>query len=539
MPPDAEPGAIASPWWQRGVVYQIYPRSFQDANADGLGDLPGIVARLEYLQELGVDAIWLSPIYPSPMADFGYDVADYTGIDPIFGTLADFDRLVEAAHARGLKVILDFVPNHSSSEHPWFREARRSRASARRDWYIWRDPASGGGVPNNWLSVFGGSAWELDEATGQYYYHAFLKEQPDLNWRNPAVVQAMANVLEFWLQRGVDGFRVDVIWHLIKDEQLRDNPINPGFKDGMSPYDRLLPVYTSDRPEVHGVIAGMRAVLDRYDDRVLIGEIYLPIERLVDYYGRDLTGAHLPFNFQLILSAWDAATIARLITDYEAALPPGGWPNWVLGNHDNHRIASRIGAAQARVAACLLLTLRGTPTLYYGDEIGMHDVPIPDHRVQDPVERRIPGIGLGRDPERTPMQWSGAPAGGFTTADPWLPLADDVGLVNVEAQQSDPRSMLAWHRALIALRKSEPALAVGEINHVEAIGTSLFYTRSFEGRRLFVALNLGHSPVDVPVTPGAGGVVLIASGRIRNGERVDGHVALQGDEALVMALDPA
>ncbi|MDH4063243.1 MAG: alpha-amylase family glycosyl hydrolase, partial [Acidobacteriota bacterium] len=278
MPPDAEPGAIASPWWQRGVVYQIYPRSFQDANADGLGDLPGIVARLEYLQELGVDAIWLSPIYPSPMADFGYDVADYTGIDPIFGTLADFDRLVEAAHARGLKVILDFVPNHSSSEHPWFREARRSRASARRDWYIWRDPASGGGVPNNWLSVFGGSAWELDEATGQYYYHAFLKEQPDLNWRNPAVVQAMANVLEFWLQRGVDGFRVDVIWHLIKDEQLRDNPINPGFKDGMSPYDRLLPVYTSDRPEVHGVIAGMRAVLDRYDDRVLIGEIYLPIE---------------------------------------------------------------------------------------------------------------------------------------------------------------------------------------------------------------------------------------------------------------------
>ncbi len=332
-----------SPWWARGIIYQIYPRSFQDQDGDGIGDLPGIAGRLDYLRWLGVDAIWLSPIYPSPMADFGYDVADFTGIHPMFGTLADFDRLVAVAHGRGLKVILDFVPNHSSDRHPWFQEARASRVNPKRDWYVWRDPAPGGGPPNNWLSHFGGSGWEWDEATGQYYYHAFLKEQPDLNWRNPAVVAAMHDAMRFWLERGVDGFRVDVIWHLIKDDQFRDNPPNPGFAEGMWPYTRLLPVFTADRPEIHDVIAGLRRVVDDYDERVLIGEIYLPVERLVTYYGRDLRGAHLPFNFQLILTAWNARSIDRLIRAYEAALPAGGWPNWVLGNHDNHRIASRVG----------------------------------------------------------------------------------------------------------------------------------------------------------------------------------------------------
>src|SRR3712207_5404123 len=276
------------PWWQRAVVYQIYPRSFQDSDGDGVGDLRGIAARLDYLIWLGVDAVWLSPIYPSPMADFGYDVSDYRGVHPLFGTLEDFDALVEAAHARGLKLILDFVPNHTSDRHPWFLESRSSRDNPKRDWYIWRDPAPDGGPPNNWISNFGGSAWEWDEATGQYYYHAFLTEQPDLNWRNPEVREAMYDVLRFWLKRGVDGFRVDVIWQLIKDAEFRHNPPNPAYQPGQAEINRFLKVYSADRRKVQEVVSEMRRMLEKFHDRVLIGEIYLPLERLVAYYGKDL-----------------------------------------------------------------------------------------------------------------------------------------------------------------------------------------------------------------------------------------------------------
>jgi alpha-glucosidase len=488
-----------NPWWQRGIIYQVYPRSFMDSNGDGIGDLNGIAARLDYLAWLGVDAVWLSPIYPSPMADFGYDVEDYTGIHPMFGTLPDFDRLLAETHRRGLRLILDLVPNHSSDRHPWFLASRSSRDNPKRDWYVWRDPAPDGGPPNNWLSHFGGGGWEWDETTGQYYYHAFLKEQPDLNWRNPDLVAAMHDAMRFWLERGVDGFRVDVIWHLAKDEQFRDDPLNPGFEEGMWPYQRHLPVHSADRPEIHDIIAGLRSVIDEYEERVLIGEIYLPIERLVAYYGEDLRGAHLPFNFQLILTAWDARDIDRLIREYEAALPLGGWPNWVLGNHDKHRIASRVGPEQARVAAMLLLTLRGTPTLYYGDELGMHDVPIPHERVQDPFEKRVPGLGLGRDPERTPMQWSAAPNAGFTEGVPWLPLAEDFAAVNVEAEQGDPSSMLSLYRALIELRRSEPALAVGVYAPLSAEGAVLAYTRREGARQFLIALNLGPEPARLPL----------------------------------------
>ncbi len=314
-------------WWQQGVIYQIYPRSFQDSNGDGIGDLEGIRRRLGHLAALGVDAVWISPFYPSPMADFGYDVADYRGVDPIFGTLADFDRLIAEAHARGLRVILDFVPNHTSDRHPWFVESRASRSSPKRDWYIWRDPAPDGGPPNNWLSNFGGSAWECDAATGQYYYHAFLREQPDLNWRNGEVRRAMYEVLRFWLDRGVDGFRVDVLWHLIKDDRFRNNPPNPDWTPDQPGIRRCLQLYSADRPEVHEVVAEMRAVLDEYPERLLIGEIYLPVERLVAYYGQDMRGAHLPFNFQLLSATWRAEEIGRIIHEYEAHLPAGGWPN--------------------------------------------------------------------------------------------------------------------------------------------------------------------------------------------------------------------
>ncbi len=313
-------------WWQTGVIYQIYLRSFQDTNGDGIGDLKGIARRLDYLAGLGVDAIWISPIYPSPMADFGYDVADYCGIDARFGTLADFDDLLAQAHARGLKVLLDFVPNHTSDRHPWFVESRSSRDNPKRDWYIWRDGAPDGGPPNNWISDFGGSAWERDESTGQYYYHAFLKEQADLNWRNPAVRAAMFDVMRFWFDRGVDGFRIDVLWHMVKAADFPDNPPNPAYRPAMGDMHRVLQLHSTDQPEVHAIAADMRAIADNYGatgqgERVLIGEIYLPVDRLMHYYGRERAEVHLPFNFQLIDAPWEARSLATLIADYEAALP--------------------------------------------------------------------------------------------------------------------------------------------------------------------------------------------------------------------------
>src|SRR6202790_843592 len=440
-------------WWPHGIFYQIYPRSFQDSNADGVGDIAGIIQRLPYLVELGVDAVWLSPIFPSPMADFGYDISDYTGVDPLFGTMKDFDALVSATRPSGLKVILDLVPNHTSDRHRWFVESRSSRDNPKRNWYIWRDPRADGGTPNNWMSEFGGSAWEYDAPTGQYYYHAFLAQQPDLNWRNGAVREAIYNVMCFWLRKGVDGFRVDVIWHLIKDAEFRDNPPNPNFREGRPPNERTLPLHSTDQPEVHDVIAEMRRVVDEFDGRVLIGEIYLPLERLVTYYGRDRAEAHLPFNFALLSAPWNARAIERIIHDYETALPAEAWPNWVLGNHDRPRVASRVGPAQARVAAMLLLTLGGTPTLYYRDAIGMHQVAIAPDQVRDPFEKNVPGIGVGRDGCRTPMQWDATRYAGFSTSKPWLPLADDFQHENAVNLAADARSILSLYKALIGLRR--------------------------------------------------------------------------------------
>ncbi|HEU4326296.1 MAG TPA: alpha-amylase family glycosyl hydrolase [Roseiflexaceae bacterium] len=522
-------------WWQRGVIYQIYPRSFQDTTGNGVGDLPGIIERLDYLRWLGVDAIWISPIYPSPMADFGYDVADYCDIDPLFGTLADFDLLVDEAHRRDIRVILDYVPNHSSDQHPWFQESRATRYNPKRDWYIWRDPAPEGQPPNNWRSVFGGSSWTLDEHTGQYYYHAYLKEQPDLNWRSPGVQHAMLDVLRFWLDRGVDGFRIDALRQLIKDEQWRDNPPNPDYQPGLNPYHALIPRHTTDLPEIMALIAKMRAVSDQYDERVLIGELYLSIERLVTYYGATGEGVQLPFNFHLILTPWRAGPIAELIRLYEAALPPGAWPNWVLGNHDQPRLASRVGPQQAPVAALLLLTLRGTPTLYYGDELGMRDVAIPPDLVQDPQEKNVPGLGLGRDPERTPMQWSGDPHAGFSVAEPWLPVAGDYEMVNVAVQREDPDSLLSLYRRLIALRRATPALAVGTCVEVVGQDDLLTYVREHGAQRMLVVLNMGSQPQTVELG-GRSGRVVLATQRAREGQAVAGALDLGGDEGLVLEL---
>ncbi|HKH95520.1 MAG TPA: alpha-amylase family glycosyl hydrolase [Beijerinckiaceae bacterium] len=518
-------------WWQTGVVYQIYPRSFQDSNGDGIGDLRGIAARLDHLVSLGVDAVWISPIYPSPMADFGYDVSDHCAVHPDFGTIADFDALLAAAHGRGLKVILDYVPNHTSDRHPWFIESRSSRTNQKRDWYIWRDGKPDGSPPTNWLSEFGGPAWTFDEATGQYYYHAYLNEQPDLNWRNPDVRAAMLDVLRFWFERGVDGFRVDAIHQLIESEELIDNPRHPDWRPGISPARSLIRAYTMDQPEVHEAIAAMRHVADEYSGRVMIGEAYLPIDRLMAYYGVDLTGFHLPFNFHLISSAWQPVAISALIDAYEAALPPGGWPNWVLGNHDRSRVATRLGPAQARIAAMLLLTLLGTPTIYQGEEIGMTDVPIPPEKVQDPWERNVPGLGLGRDPERTPMQWDPSLNAGFTTGEPWLPLASDYEAMNVAAQAADPRSMLSLYRALLALRRAEPALSVGRYVPVSAGEAVLAYERRHENARLLVALNL--SAEEQPLDRAYEGTLLLSTSLDRpSGQAVP--PALRSNEGVVI-----
>jgi alpha-glucosidase len=471
-------------WWESGAIYQIYPRSFQDSDGDGVGDLRGIAQRLPYVKSLGVDAIWMSPIYPSPQRDFGYDITDHTGIDPQYGTLDDFHALVARAHGLGLNVIMDFVPNHTSDLHPWFSDP------AKRDWYLWHD----GPPPNNWISVFGGSAWE--QVGDRCYYHAYLKEQPDLNWRNPAVREAMLDVIRVWVERGVDGFRVDAMRQVLKDPELRDNPPNPAYRPGMPEYDSLIPLHTTDRDEVQEIVALIRGAIG---DRLMIAEVYASIERLMRYYGG---GAQLPSNMHLISTAWDADAIADLIERYEAALPDGAWPNWVLGNHDRPRVAGRVGAAQARVAAMLLLTLRGTPIIYYGDELGMTDVRI--DRMADP--------GMARDPARTPMQWTRD--GGFTTGTPWLPYGD------LTVNATDEPEMLGLHRTLLALRRE---FATADYRTVHAGDGVLAYTR---GDRHAVVLNLSGEPRPLPV-----------SGEVALSTHLDGAgTALRADEGVVLRI---
>jgi alpha-glucosidase len=484
-----------SQWWQTTTIYQIYPRSFQDANGDGVGDLKGIIERIQYLKQLGIGAVWLSPFFPSPMKDFGYDISDYCAVDPLFGRMADFDELLDALHANGLKLILDFVPNHTSDQHPWFQESRSSRESARRGWYIWRDAQSDGGPPNNWMSEFGGDAWTLDEQTGQYYYHAFLPEQPDLNWRNWEVRAAMYDAMRFWLRKGVDGFRVDVMWHLMKDELFRDNPTNPNYTPSCPPHERVLPVYSSDVVDVHEVVREMRGVVDEFDGRVLIGEIYLPFDRLAAYYGKGLGGAHLPFNFSLLNKEWEAAKVANLVHSYEASLPHGAWPNWVLSNHDRPRVATRVGRKQTKIAAMLLLTLRGTPTLYYGDELGMEQVSISSDRVRDPFELRVPGRGVGRDGARTPMQWSSDPHAGFSKSEPWLPLSVDWRENNVARLVDRGDSLLRFYQRLLGMRRCSPVLQAGDYREIVADSDVLLFVRELAEEWLMVALNFSDAEV--------------------------------------------
>lgn len=500
------------PWWQSGIIYQIYPRSFADSNGDGIGDLNGITGRLDYLVDLGVDAIWLSPIYPSPDADFGYDVSDYCAVDPKYGSLADFDRLVSEAHARDIRVVLDLVLNHTSNQHLWFRESRKSRDNPYRDWYIWADPRPGGGPPNNWYAVFGGSGWELDETTGQYYYHMFYKQQPDLNWHNPETRRALLGVFRFWLERGVDGFRLDVFNVYFKHAGLADNPVR--FPMPLHPFIGQRHENDFDRPELIPLLGEIRKILDEYStpgrERYAVGEPLLSNpHKAAAYTGRDRL--HAAFDFELLNSPFRPGSFLNAVQNWEHALGAENWPNQVLNNHDAIRTGTRyrhliananfrflpMGKAEddrkLKVAAAFLLTVRGTPFVYYGEEIGMRDIPIRRKAdVLDPVGKRFWPLMKGRDGCRSPMQWESGPNAGFAPPGvrPWLPLHPNTAVRNVAAQRADPRSLLNFYRRLIAVRRANPAL-VGGMFQPLTYGTRylLAYLRQDATQTVLVALN--------------------------------------------------
>ncbi len=504
------------PWWRSGVVYQIYPRSFLDTGGDGVGDLEGVRRKLDHLTWLGVDAVWLSPIFPSPMADFGYDVADYCDVDPLFGSLAGFDALLAEAHARGLRVLLDWVPNHTSDRHPWFVESRRSRTSPQRDWYVWRDPAPDGGPPNNWTAAFppGTRAWTLDPATGQYYLHSFLPSQPDLDWSNPAVVSAMHAVLRFWLDRGVDGFRIDVVHCLGKDPALPDDP--PGLAG--VPHAVL-----NDHPATHDLLRGIRRLADAYPgDRMLVGEVFQFVQPdVTTYYGRG-DELHLVFDLPRGLhTPWAADAWRDRVTAVMAAhAAAGAWPTLVLSNHDTPRHRTRLGSeARARAAAVLLLALPGTPFLYAGEELGLEDAEVPRERRVDPG---------GRDGCRAPIPWE-AGAGHGWPAEPWLPWPPDAAARAVTVQRDDPGSMLHLYRRLLAARRASPALQAGDSQPREAPAGVLAWERTAGPDRRLVLVNFTGEPVAVADS----GRVVVASDGLADGEPFGG--TLGPDAAVILA----
>ena len=492
------PDTAPHPWYQHAVFYEIYPRSFMDSNGDGIGDLNGIAAKLDYLKALGVDAIWIAPCFPSPQVDFGYDVSDYQNIDPMFGTLDDFDRLQKLGEAHDIKIILDFVVNHTSDQHPWFLDSRSSRSAPKRDWYIWREGKSGN-PPNNWISNFGGSAWQWDSTTQQYYYHYFYVQQPDLNWRNPAVVDAMYGTTEWWYQRGVAGFRLDAVDSLYEDPALRDNPVLPGTNDFGDP--KIENKYTQALPEVHTALQGLRTVANKYN-AVLIGETWTDnVAQLEPYYGAANDELQMPMDLLLTKLKFSAPVFREHIDAVEAT---GEWPVFVIGNHDIVRSWNRYGDGQhndqvAKDMAAMFLTLRGTPILYYGDEIGMqNNDPTRREDVKDPIGRLGWPKEKGRDGERTPMQWNSEPNAGFTTGTPWNSIPETYKTYNVADELKDPNSILNWYKQLLALRRSNLALLDGDYFGLnEKDPNVLSYLRKSATDALIVIINMSAAPQTV------------------------------------------
>jgi len=508
-------------WPLNAIVYQIYPRSFQDSNNDGVGDLQGIISRLQYLADLGINTVWLSPIYPSPMVDFGYDVADYCDIDPVYGTLDDFKELLAECHKHDIKLLMDLIPNHTSTQHKWFLESKKSKKNAFRDYYIWKNAHPGsGGVPNNWLSCFGGSGWEFDAETGQYYLHSFAKEQADLNWRNPAVVKEMLNVLRFWLDLGIDGFRVDVPEWMIKDDKFRDEPENPDYKPGpqSDPYQQLIHKYTHAQKEYLEIVKQFIEVLEEYEHKFMVTEVWSPSEQMIKVYNEIERDFFAPFNFFIITHPWEARIHRQVIDHYDSRVTHVYTPTYVLGSHDKSRTATRIGHAQLRVAALLLFTLRGIPFIYYGEEIGMEDTLIPPEKVHDPFEKNIPGMGLGRDPERTPMQWDNKIFAGFSEHEPWLPVNDNYRQVNVEKLTGDDESLHALYKELIAMRQNSEALLTGKYSSWDTGVDDIFaYTRHAGSEVILVILNYSNKPHKITLPFRKGKLLLDSHGIIEKG----------------------
>ncbi len=524
-------------WWKHGVIYQVYPRSFYDSNGDGIGDIQGIIQKLDHIAHLGVDAIWLSPVNTSPMYDFGYDIVDYRDIDPLFGTREDFDQLIEKAHQRNIKIIMDMVMNHTSHLHSWFIKSRLSRGSPKRDWYIWKD-GKHGKPPNNWKSAFGGSAWEYDQKTGQYYLHSFLKEQPDVNWRNHELKEAMFNEIKYWLDRGVDGFRLDVVNWFVKDKHFRSNP------PSLRPHQFLKIRYDRNRGSSHRVFREMREMLDAYEERMAVGEVFtMPPgdPRLsASYLGNGDDELHLAFDFSLMYRWWNARQVYKCIRDWSSCIPEKGWPCNVLSNHDQPRSISRFGGGEdaekrARVAAVLLFTLRGTPFIYYGEEIGMKNVKIRRKDMMDPLGKKYWPLFGGRDPARTPMQWSDAQNAGFTEGKVWLPLSVDYTHVNVEAQENDRYSLLHSYRELIKLRKKKKALHAGDWKPViKGIRGILAYTRTWGEEEIFVVLNFTGKRKKISLHNGGQWKVLYSTHKFKNAHFIDLQMELGPHEATVV-----
>jgi alpha-glucosidase len=526
-------------WWKDGIIYQIYPRSFADSNSDGIGDLTGITTRLDYLRDLGVDAIWLSPIYTSPQADFGYDVANYVDIDPMFGNLSDYDRLIREAHKRKIRVIMDLVLNHTSDEHPWFVESRKSRNNPYRDWYIWRDPSPEGKEPNNWYSVFGGKAWKFDPATGQYYLHLFHDKQPDLNWRNPNVQKAILNVLKFWLDRGTDGFRLDVFNAYFKHVDLPDNPKKRG---GLRGFERQEHLYDGDQPEMVPVLQKFRKLLEKYPERYSVGETFFSTPEKAAFYSGD-DRLHAAFNFSLLECKWDPQKYLKAITTWDKVAGEKVWPSYVLNNHDNPRTVTRwkdgVGDDRAKLGAVMLLSLRGTPFLYYGEEIGMRDIRLKCSEIMDPPGKRYWPIYKGRDGCRSPMQWDAGDQAGFGKARPWLPLHPNYITRNVAAQLKEPHSLLNVYKNLIALRRSNLALRRGDFQVIEQGDTNcLVYQRTRGKHRVLVALNFSRDTRTLSLRiPAHEKWVVIFSTRTLDQKAVSlTTLKLEGSQAVIFEL---
>lgn len=534
--PAATAMARSAPWWKHSLIYEIYPRSFQDSNGDGVGDINGIVQRLDYLQSMGVDAIWLTPIYPSPLVDFGYDISNYEGIDPIYGSMADFDRLVADAKQHHIRIIMDMVMNHTSDQSPWFQESKSSRNNPKRDWYIWRDGKGPGIPPNNWESVFGHSAWTYDKTTNQWYYHKFYVQQPDLNWHNPQVEKAMFDACRFWLDKGVAGFRLDAIPDLFEDPTFRDEKILPGknaYGDPNEDQSR-----TEDLPEVHDVMRRLRKVIDSYPgDRVLIGETYLPnIQQQLLWYGKNDDELQMPMDMQVgFFNKLDANGLRAKINQAETELN-GNIPVFVFDNHDNPRSWNRYGdgkhnAAIARIVATMLLTTRSADLMYYGQAIGMVTTP-PKTRseVQDPVGKIGWPKDKGRDGERTPMQWDkGKDAGFSTAAHTWLPIPPNYKTVNVKTESGEPSSLLNWYKQLIAMRRSNPALYDGQnimVNDSDPNVLSYLRKNPGSGPSVLVAMNFTAQPHTVSYNLKAQGIQQTTSKALLKDAGMSGEVDL-------------